>query len=83
MLAKVQISMRFHETTMENVSKIILRKLAKEQVLVQKEQLTKNQRNLKNISELLIEWNVTLTINPKWRLINPSKSEIGRISKAY
>ena len=60
-LIKVQIFTKSHESTMKNFSKIILSKLTKEQVLVRKEKLTKNQSNLRNISELMIEWNVTLT----------------------
>ena len=40
---------------------IILRKLTKDQVLMQKEKLIKNQSNFQNISELMIQYDVTLT----------------------
>ena len=55
LLIKVQIFTKFHESTMKNCSMMVLRKLTKEQLLVRKEKLTKNQSNLQNISEQFAE----------------------------
>ena len=51
-----------NDSTMKILSKITLRKLKKQQILMQKEKLTKNQNNLLIIFlELTTKWNFSLT----------------------
>lgn len=51
-----------NDSTMKILSKITLRKLKKQQILMQKEKLTKNQSSLLIIFlELTTKWNVSLT----------------------
>lgn len=53
---------KFNDSTTKNFSNITLRKLKKQQILMQKEKLTKNQNNLLIIFlELTTKWNFSLT----------------------
>ena len=53
---------KFNDSTTKNFSNITLRKLKKQQILMQKEKLTKNQSNLLIIFlELTTKWNFSLT----------------------
>ena len=98
LLIKAQFLTNYHETNMKNYCMITLLKHTRKRTKKQRKKLIEKQRNVLNLSASMRECNVipakmhllhckfikaNFNNNTKFRLIYPSKSEVGLVSKHY